>query len=270
MSMVRKTSVYLLLVLCAVLVMFPLVYALSISFMNSGEVLQGKLLPSSFSFDNYSKAFERVPLLRYLLNSLVVSLIVMIGQLVLSSLAAFAFVFIPFKGRNLIFFLFVATMMVPWESTMVPNFQTIQSLGWTNTYLGLSVPFFTLAFGTFLLRQNFKSIPHELYEAAQVAGVGRFCFFWNVVLPVSKTSLATLAVYGFLTTWNMYLWPLLVTNTEQARTVQIGIKQMQSNEIASDWGVVMAAVILIVVPTLILLFLGQKQLQQGLTQGALK
>ncbi|WP_050615484.1 carbohydrate ABC transporter permease [Bacillus testis] len=270
MTALRKTVIYLLLIICAIFVMFPVFYALSISFMNSGEVLQGKLLPGSLSLENYSKAFEKVPLLRYLINSLIVSLIVMAGQVALSSLAAFAFVFIPFRGRNAIFFLFVATMMVPWESTMVPNFQTIQALGWTNSYLGLTLPFFTLAFGTFLLRQNFKTIPHELYEASQVAGIGRFRFFWNVVLPVSKTSIATLGVYGFLTTWNMYLWPLLVTNTEQARTVQIGIKQMQSNEIASDWGVVMAAVILIVLPTLILLFAGQKQLQEGLTQGAIK
>jgi sn-glycerol 3-phosphate transport system permease protein len=153
---------------------------------------------------------------------------------------------------------------------MVPNFLTIQSLGWLNSVWGLSVPFFALAFGTFLLRQQFKTIPYEMYEASQIAGISRFRFFWNVVLPVSKTPLVTLSVYSFLTTWNMYLWPLLVTNTEQARTVQIGIKQMQSNEVASDWGVVMAAVILIIIPTLVLLFAGQKHLQEGLTQGAIK
>lgn len=267
---IRNTFLYTLLVLCAVVMLFPIVYAFSISLMDGKEVLQGHLVPREASFDNYIAAFERIPMLTYLMNSLVVALLVMVGQVVLSSLAAFAFVFIDFKGKGLIFMLFLATMMVPWEATMVPNFLTVQSLGWLNTKWGLTVPFFALAFGTFLLRQQFKTIPYEMYEASQISGISRFRFFWNVALPVSKTPLVTLSVYSFLTTWNMYLWPLLVTNTEQSRTVQIGIKQMQSNEVASDWGVVMAAVILIIIPTLLLLFAGQKHLQEGLTQGAIK
>ncbi|WP_138858798.1 MULTISPECIES: carbohydrate ABC transporter permease [Exiguobacterium] len=266
----RKVVTYTLLVLSVVVMLFPIAYAFSISLMDGSEVLKGNLIPRDVTFDNYVAAFERIPLMTYLWNSLVVALLVMVGQVVLSSLAAFAFVFIDFKGKGIIFMLFLATMMVPWEATMVPNFLTIQSLGWLNSVWGLSVPFFALAFGTFLLRQQFKTIPYEMYEASQIAGISRFRFFWNVVLPVSKTPLVTLSVYSFLTTWNMYLWPLLVTNTEQARTVQIGIKQMQSNEVASDWGVVMAAVILIIIPTLMLLFAGQKQLQEGLTQGAIK
>ncbi|WP_321282906.1 carbohydrate ABC transporter permease [Exiguobacterium profundum] len=266
----RNIGVYVLLILSAVVMLFPIAYAFSISLMDGKEVLQGHLLPREPSLENYVAAFERIPMMTYLLNSLIVALLVMVGQVVLSSLAAFAFVFIDFKGKGLIFMLFLATMMVPWEATMVPNFLTIQSLGWLNSVWGLSVPFFALAFGTFLLRQQFKTIPYEMYEASQIAGISRFRFFWNVVLPVSKIPLVTLSVYSFLTTWNMYLWPLLVTNTEQARTVQIGIKQMQSNEVASDWGVVMAAVILIIIPTLVLLFAGQKHLQEGLTQGAIK
>ncbi|WP_110114833.1 carbohydrate ABC transporter permease [Bacillus sp. CGMCC 1.16541] len=270
MSTIRKTILYILLMLSAVVLMFPIVYAFLISFMSGGEVLQGKLWPASFTFDNYKAAFEKVPLFHYLLNSFIVSITVMVGQLIVSSLAAFAFVFITFKGRDALFFLFISTMMIPWEATMVPNFLTVQKLGWLNTHLGLTIPFFALAFGTFLLRQQFKTIPKELYEASQVAGVSRFRFFWNVVLPVSKTSLVTLGVYSFLTTWNMYLWPLLVTNTENVRTVQIGLKQMQTQEISTEWGVVMAAVVVVILPTLLLLFLGQKRLQKGLTQGAIK
>ena len=269
-STTRKSVTYLLLILAGLVMMFPILYALSISFMSGAEVLAGKLIPKSFSFSNYQSAFERVPLLHFLLNSFVVSISVTVGQVVVSALAAFAFVFIPFKGREAIFFLFISTMMIPWEATMVPNFITVQRLGWINQYAGLTVPFFALAFGTFLLRQQFKTIPQELYEASQVAGISRFRFLWNVVLPVSRTSLVTLSVYSFLTTWNMYLWPLLVTNTEQVRTVQIGLKQMQSQEVSSDWGVVMAAVIVVILPTLLLLFVGQKHLQKGLTQGAIK
>ena len=270
MSITKRIIFYVLLVISAIFVFFPVMYAFAISFMSGGEVLQGKLLPETITFENYVKVFERFPLLQYLFNSMVVSLIVMIGQLLVCSLAAYAFVFIAFKGRDLIFFLFISTMMIPWEATMIPNFLTIQKLGWINTYQGLTIPFFALAFGTFLLRQNFKTIPKELHEASQIAGLNPFAFFWRVVLPISKTSLVTLGVYGFLTTWNMYLWPLLVTNDSSVRTVQIGLKQLQSQEVATEWGVVMAGVFIVIIPTLILLFLGQKHLQKGLTQGAIK
>lgn len=270
MSILKKILVYLLLVVSALIVFFPVLYAFMISFMTGGEILQGRFFPESIHFDNYIKVFDRLPLMKYLINSFVVSFGVMLGQLVVCSLAAYAFVFIQFKGRDLIFFIFISTMMIPWEATMIPNFFTIQKLDWMNTYQGLTVPFFALAFGTFLLRQHFKTIPKELHEASQVAGLNRFAFYWRVVLPVSKTSLVTLGAYGFLTTWNMYLWPLLVTSNDQVRTVQIGLKQLQSQEMATDWGVVMAGVIVVIIPTLILLFIGQKQLQKGLSQGALK
>ena len=123
--------------------------------------------------------------MKYLINSFIVSSTVMIGQLIVCSMAAYAFVFIPFKGRNFFFFLFVSTMMIPWEATMIPNFLTIQNLGLINTYSGLTIPFFALAFGTFLLRQHFKTIPKELHEAAEIAGLNRFQFFIKVVLPIS-------------------------------------------------------------------------------------
>ncbi|GKV70572.1 glycerol-3-phosphate ABC transporter permease [Sporosarcina sp. NCCP-2716] len=270
MTRKKKFLLYALLIVSSFVMFFPILYAFSISFMQGGEVLRGKIIPSGLSFTNYEAAMQKVPLLRYLFNSFVVSTLIMAGQVVFSCLAAFAFTFIPFKGRNLLFLIFISTMMIPWEATMVPNFQTIRALGWTDTYAGLSVPFFAMAFGTFLLRQQFKTIPLEMYEATQVAGVSRFQFLWKVVLPVSKTTLVTLAIYCFLNAWNMYLWPLLVTNDERMRTVQIGLKQMQSQEVSTEWGVVMAGAVLVILPTLILLFAGQKRLQEGLTRGAIK
>ncbi|KGX86236.1 carbohydrate ABC transporter permease [Pontibacillus litoralis] len=266
----KKWTFYILLMISAVVMFFPTFYAFMVSFMSSEEVMAGKLFPSELTLRNYQDAFDKLPLLHYLMNSFIVSISVTIGQLIVSSLAAYAFVFIQFKGRNALFFLFISTMMIPWEATMIPNFMTIQQFGWINRYFGLTIPFFAMAFGTFLLRQHFKTIPKELQEASQIAGLSRFQFFYKVVLPVSKTSLVTLGAYGFLTTWNMYLWPLLVTNNESVRTVQIGLKQLQAEEIATDWGVVMAGVIVVVIPTLVLLFAGQKQLQKGLTQGAIK
>lgn len=270
MSLPKKIGFYVLLSITTFIVFFPVLYAFLISFMTGPEVLQGRFLPQSFNLDNYIRVFDRLPLLQYLVNSFVVSTAVMLGQLAVCSLAAYAFVFIPFRGSNFVFYLFISTMMIPWEATMIPNFITIQKLDWLNTYQGLTLPFFALAFGTFLLRQHYKTIPKELHEASQIAGLGRFSFFWRVILPVSKTSMVTLGAYGFLTTWNMYLWPLLITTNSSVRTVQIGLKQLQTQEVATDWGVVMAGVIIVIIPTLLLLFFGQKQLQKGLSQGALK
>ena len=139
-----------------------------------------------------------------------------------------------------------------------------------DTYPGLALPFLATAFGTFLLRQTFKQIPKELKEASEIAGMGHFKFYLTVVLPVAKTSLVTLAIYGFLSAWNMYLWPLLSTTNDTVRTVQIGLKQLQSQETVNQWGVVMAGAMVVAIPTLILLFLGQKRLQKGLAEGALK
>ncbi|MFA9558139.1 carbohydrate ABC transporter permease [Evansella sp. AB-rgal1] len=270
MRIIRPIIFYFLLVVSALLLFFPIIYSVLVSFMNGAEVLSRSLLPSSLSFENYEKVFGTVPLLHYLKNSFIVSSTVMLGQLVVCSLSAFVFAFIPFKGRNVIFVLFLSTLMIPWEAAMIPNFLTIQSLGWMNSYLSMTVPFFALAFGTFLLRQHFKTIPHELYEASQIEGLSTFQFFYKVVLPYAKTSLVTLGIYGFLTTWNMYLWPLLVTTNDVKRTVQIGLKQLQTVEVSTEWGVVMAGVVIVILPTLLLLFIGQRQLQKGLTQGAIK
>ncbi|WP_069799517.1 carbohydrate ABC transporter permease [Tepidibacillus sp. HK-1] len=270
MNQTKKIFIYIILVMAALLMFFPIVYAVSVSFMSSSELYDGHFLPSSFSFENYITAFNSVPLMKFMVNSFIISFTVMFGQLIVSSLAAFAFVFIDFKGRNLIFFLFISTMLIPWEATMIPNYLTIMNLNWINTYQGLSVPFFALAFGTFLLRQHFKTIPKELYESAQIDGCGRFRFFVSFVLPLSKPMLSALAIYGFLTTWNMYLWPLLTTTNNNVRTVQIGLKMMISQEASTNWNVVMAGVVMVLLPTLLLLFVGIKQLRRGLLAGAVK
>lgn len=268
--MIRKFTSYTLLILAALVLFFPILYAISASFMQPKEIYAGKLFPSSISFDAYKEVFSSIPLLHYLMVSFIMSFIVMVGQLVISSLSAFAFVFIKFKGRELIFFIFLATMLIPWEATIIPNFLTILNLSWINTYQGLSFPFFALPFGIFLLRQHFLTIPQELWESAQMDGCSRFRFYLRFVIPLSKSSLSALGIYGFLTTWNQYLWPLLVTNDDTVRTVQIGLKMLIANESSSSWNMVMAAVVAILLPTLLLLFLGIKHIREGLTAGALK
>lgn len=266
----RKVILYALLIISALILFFPILYAISASFMSPQEIYAGKFFPSEINFDAYRSAFQRIPLLHYLNVSFWMSFIVMVGQLIVSSLSAYAFVFIPFKGRNVIFFAFLATMLIPWEATVIPNYLTVLNLGWVDSYKGLTVPFFALPFGIFLLRQHFLTIPKELWESAQMDGCGRFRFYLRFALPLSKSSLSALAIYGFLTTWNKYLWPLLVTNDDTVRPVQIGLKMLIANESSSSWNLVMAAVVLILIPTLFLLFIGMKYIREGLTAGAVK
>lgn len=268
--MIRKWIVYSLLLITGFVLFFPILFALVASFLSSAELHSGNYIPSSLNFENYKRAFSSIPLLKFLLNSFVVSISVMLGQLILSSLAAFALVFIPFKGRRFFFFLIISTMLIPWEATIIPNYVTVLNLGWLNTYQGLMLPFLVTAFGIFLLRQHFLTIPKELYESAQIDGCKPFRYLVSVVLPLSRPALIALGVYGFLTTWNMYLWPLLVTSNEKVRTVQIGIKMMISQESSTSWNMVMAGVVIILLPTLVLLFLGLKYLRKGLMSGALK
>lgn len=268
--MIRKLFLYFLLTLSALVMFFPILYAFSVSFMPSQDVMSRAVIPSEPTIENYDYVFNSVPILHYLMNSFIVSSIATLGMLIVSALAAYIFAFVPFKGRQAVFLLFISTLLIPWEATMIPNFLTIQSFGWMNSYLAMTVPFFALAFGTFLLRQHFKTVPLELHEAAQVEGLSKFQFFYKVVIPYAKTSFVTLGIYGFLTTWNMYLWPLLVTTNDTVRTVQIGLRRLQADEVATNWGVVMAGVVIVIVPTLLLLTVGQKQLQKGLTKGAIK
>lgn len=268
--MKRTIITYVLLILSALALFFPILYAVSASFMQPQEIYAGKFLPSEVNLDAYKSAFQRIPLLHYLNVSFWMSFIVMIGQLIVCSLAAYAFVFIPFKGRNVLFFAFLATMLIPWEATIIPNFLTIMKFGWIDTYMGLTFPFFALPFGVFLLRQHFLTIPKEILESAQMDGCGRFKFYLKFALPLSKSTITALAIYGFLTTWNQYLWPLLVTNDDTVRTVQIGLKMLIANESSSSWNLVMAAAVTILIPTLLLLFVGMKYIREGLTAGAVK
>lgn len=277
-KLVKTIGLYTLLALMALVVAFPLLIALSYSFMQERDISSypPPIVPVNPTLDNFREIFDRalrpsspLPIFNYLFNSFLVATAVVIGQLITASLAAYAFAFLPFPGKNLLFLGFLATLMIPWEATIIPNYLTIRDLGWVDTYQGLAVPFMATGFGTFLLRQSFLQIPRDLYDAAVMDGAGRFRFLWQIVIPLSRPALGTLAVYSFLATWNQYFWPLLVTNQPIMRTVQVGIVQLKFEE-SLRWGLVMAGVVIIVIPTLLLLVLGQRQLVRGLTAGAIK
>jgi ABC-type glycerol-3-phosphate transport system permease component len=228
-----------------------------------------KLYVTDPQWDSYRKAFETGSLGRYLVNSFVVSGIITAGQVTTSILAAYAFAFLRFPLRNAIFLLFLSTLMVPWEVTIIPNYQTIEWLGWIDSYQALTVPFLAMAFGTFLLRQAFLTVPSDLRDAAVIDGYGHFGFMTRVVVPLSRPAIAALAVFSFLMAWNQYLWPLLVTNEEEFRTVQIGLRALVSTNI-DEFNIVMAGTVIAAIPMFILLVLFQQHLIRGLTSGAIK
>ncbi|MCR2807675.1 carbohydrate ABC transporter permease [Paenibacillus soyae] len=267
----RSSLLYLILTLAAVLVLYPLVYTFTASLMTPEEstMYPPKLLPSGLYLGTFQTVLELVPLQAFIFNSFVVSIAIMAGQVLTASMAAYAFVYVRFRGRALLFAIFLSTMMIPWEVTMIPNYLTVKSLEWLDSYVGLTVPFLASAFGIFLLRQFFMQLPRELFEAAKMDGCGHVRHFTRIVLPLSRPALASLAVYAFLNAWNMYLWPLLVTSSDTMRTVQIGISMLQFEEMTS-WNLVLAGVTLVLLPSLLLLMLGLKQLVGGLTAGAIK
>jgi ABC-type glycerol-3-phosphate transport system permease component len=268
---IKTAAWYLLLTVVAVAVLFPLWSAFTISMLTDTEVASypPRLAPTTLHLTNFRRALEQAPLLRYLFNSVTQSTIVMLGQLITASLAAYAFAFIDFKGRRVIFLIFLSTMMIPWEATIIPNYLTIKALRWTDTFQGLSSPFLATAFGTFLLRQFFLTLPKELHDASTIDGCGNLRFLVSIVLPLARPALGTLAVYSFLQTYNQYLWPLLITNSQDMRTVQIGIALLQDEE-RFMFNNVMAGVVLILIPTFTLFIIGNRQLIRGLTAGAVK
>ncbi|TBL80689.1 carbohydrate ABC transporter permease [Paenibacillus thalictri] len=267
----NRTLLYIVLAALAALVLYPLIFTVLSSFMTEKEVsnFPPPLFPHQLYLGNFQLAIATMPIVRFIVNSVVVSGAIMLGQVVTSSMAAYAFAFLRFKGKTALFMVYLSTMMIPWEVTVIPNYLTIKSWGWMDSYPGLIVPFIAGAFGVFLLRQFFLQLPGELFDAAKIDGCGHLRTFVSLVLPLSKPALSTLSVYVFLHHWNSYLWPLLITNKPAMRTVQIGVAMLQHEEINS-WNLILAGVTLVLLPSFILLALGVKQLIRGITAGAVK
>jgi sn-glycerol 3-phosphate transport system permease protein len=262
---------YALLIASSAVILFPLYMTVVDSLQPLGKLITypPDFWPDSPQWSNYQAALTDIPMPRYMANSLIMASVITLGQVVTSAMAAYAFAFMRFPLRTPLFFLFLSTMMVPWEVSIIPNFQTIQRLDWLDTYQGLTVPFLATAFGTFLLRQHFLTLPRELKDAADIDGYGDLRFLLFVVVPLSRAALATLAVFSFLQAWNQYLWPLLVTNEPDMRTVQIGIAALQAEEVQRT-NVVLAGTVIALLPMLVLVVVFQRFLVRGLTAGAVK
>ena len=265
----RRFGRYVLLIAVSFVVLFP-IYVMAVAALKPGnKVFDRPLVPDAFTLDILRDAWTQGHLGRYLVNSTVVAAIVLVAQLVTSVLSAYAFAFLDFPLKNVFFAIFLATLLVPLEVTLVVNRRTIDALDWLNTYQGLAAPFLATAFGTFFLRQVFLQIPKDLREAADMDGLGHFGFLREVAVPLVRPTLGALGLFTFLSTWNQYLWPRLIIDEEDMNTVPSGLKLLSSTDLDKP-NLVMAGVLIAFVPIFLVLLFFQRQLVRGLTAGAVK
>jgi multiple sugar transport system permease protein len=263
---VRSVISHTLLIGVAVLFMGPLVYAFATSLKPADEVFTPTpdLIGSEVRWQNYTDAFTFAPFGRYFLNSLLVAVIGTVVVIVASSLSAYAFARLRFKGRDNLFVVFLGTLMVPQEVLIVPMYWLMQTLGWVDSYRALIFPWAFTAFGTFLLRQFFLTVPAELEEAARVDGCGPFGSFLRIMMPLARPAIAVLTVFTFIGFWGSFLWPLIITNSVDTKgTVPLGLAQFVGQQ-GTQWNLMMAASVLAMLPTVLLVILLQKHLVRGL------
>ena len=264
------TLVTVIAIILGIIIIFPLIYCFLSSFKTPSEFLNPKLFPSSFLYlDNFKNALERGNLLRYTLNSFVIAFVGTAVRMVLSILAAYAFTFYDFKGKNFFFFLILGTMMIPGDVLLVTNYLTVSKMHLLNTYLGVMIVSFVSASQMFMLRQRFKTIPKDMREASSMDGYGDLWFFWKVLLPLSQPVVTTLFVQSFINLWNAYLWPLIVTaSSPEMRTVMVGITRLNSWE-DENYQLVMAGVCISLIPSLILFIVMRRNMKKGGLDGSL-
>jgi sn-glycerol 3-phosphate transport system permease protein len=262
---------YLMLTVLAFVILFPIYITVVNALLRPTQIAARSptFFPTDPQWHTYSDAWSDGHLGAYLRNSFIQTGLIVIGQLVTSILAAYAFAFLRFPFKRTLFIVFLATLMVPFEITIITNLQTINTLGWFDTFAALAVPFLATGFGAFLLRQTFLQLPTDLQDAAKLDGYGHLRFLARVAIPLARPTIAALAVFSFLSAWNQYLWPLLVTEDDRLRTVQIGLKQLRATNI-DQLNVTFAGTVIAAIPLAILLIVFQKQLVRGLTAGAVK
>ena len=269
-TLIQDSVVTTLAILFGVILIFPLIYCLTGAFKTPHEFLTPTLLPGSFTyFDNFKEALEKGDLLRYTVNSFIIALAGTSIRLVFSILAAFAFAYYDFKFKNLCFFLILGTMMIPADVLLVTNYLTVSRLHLLNSYVGVMVVSFVSGSQMFMLRQRFMSVPKDMREAAQIDGYGDFSYMITVLIPLCKPVITTLFVHSFITLWNAYLWPLIVTaSSPNMRTIMVGITKLNSWE-DENYQLVLAGVCISLIPSLILFIIMRRNMRRGGMDGAL-
>ncbi len=275
-TLLRSGAAYVLLMVVSGAFMLPFVWMLSMSLQDAQGVyaVPFRWVPPSPQWENYAEVFRLVPFARYLLNTVVITLAVLIGTLLSSSLVAYGFSRIRFRGRDLFFAVCLSTMMLPGQVTMIPLYVFFARLGWIDTFLPLIVPaFFGSPFYIFLLRQFFMTIPREYDEAALLDGAGRLRIYWSIILPQARPALITVGLFTFIGTWNDFFGPLIYINSTQNATLTLGLSMLKTQIVGSgvtQWHLLMAAAMLVMIPNVILFFIAQRHLVKGIATGGLR
>lgn len=258
-------------ILGSVVMLLPFAWMISTSLKTAGAtfVMPPQFIPAEPTLDNYAAAFTSLPMGRFLLNSLMVSLASTVLMVLNCAMAGYAFARIPFRGRTLLFYAYLATLMVPQQVTLTPLFVLMTQLGWTNTYQALILPGSFGAFGTFLMRQFFLKLPREVEEAAFIDGAGYIRIFFRIGIHLARPALATLFIFAFMQSWNNFLWPLIITSDTQMMTLPLGLSALQGRY-TTDWNVLMAGTVISTVPVLAVYVFAQKYIIQGLSHTGLK
>ena len=271
-----RSFLYLILIFGALVAFLPFFWMTSTSLMTLGETINRKWLPAAPQFQNYLDAWEQAKFAKYFLNSVIITVTTVVGLVVTSTLAGYAFGRIKFWGRDAIFAILLATMMIPETVTLLPNLLMIRGAilplpggSWLNTLQALTVPFMANAFSIFLLKQFFSQVPNELYDAARIDGAGHFRFLMQIVLPISKAPMMTVVLFGFIGAWNAFAWPLLVTTRETWRPLMVGLWTFVT-EAGPETHLLMAGAVISLLPILVVYFFTQKQFTEGIATTGLK
>lgn len=262
---------YIVLTAAAAALVFPFLWMVSGAFKNALEVVKmpPQLLPEKLNFNNFTEIREYFPIERFLLNSVFVSTVTTILQLLFCSMAAFVFAKFRFRGREALFMLYLVTLMVPKQVTLVPLFIIFSQLRLTDTMLGLILPDIFSAFGTFMLRQHIMTIPDSFLEAAYIDGASYGKVFSRIILPLSKPAMATFGIFAFMNSWNNFLWPLIIINSKELMTLPLGLTKL-TGRWATEWNILMAGNVISFIPILIVYLFAQKYFVKGLTLGGNK
>lgn len=266
-----RILMYVLLICLTVITLIPLLWMLSASLKLDSEVFSIPIrwIPENPQWSNYVKIWSKIPLSTFTFNTIKLTVIITIIQVLTSSFAAYGFAKCTFKGRDILFLCYVATMAIPWQVYMLPQYSMMNQMHLVDTHIGYILMQSFSAFGVFLMRQFFISIPNELLEAARIDGMTEYGIFAKIALPLSKYSISTLVIFTFVTIWNDYMGPMIYFNTETKKTLQLGIK-MFIGQYATEYGLVMAASVLSLIPVLVIFLLGQKQFVQGIASSGIK
>ena len=268
----RGTTIvsYLLLVLAALVFVVPLFWMASASVKDLQQIytFPPDWIPADPKWSNYVDAWNAVPFGRFYVNTIITTVAGVAAELILGALTAYAFVFIPFPRKDVLFIILLAALMVPIHVTILPNYLTIARLSWLNTYQGIILPGASVAFGAFLFRQHFLVLPRELWEAARMEGASHLRVLWSIILPLSRPVIVTAGLISLVSKWNDFIWPLIVTNSLDMRVLPIGLAYLYDQEGNNQWGIIMAATLFVILPVLLIFIRAQRHIIAGLTSGA--